>query len=263
MFSLGKSNSQIGLPLMAFLVSFVPFIINCSLLDIILFGIPQSILFALCVHYSSTILFWPVVYFYLICRYIKIKIKEQNDLIAKAIVERSVINRTKILRSIRNLDGIYTELNEYNHEFWSLYLLLIWLMFGLFINFGTYFCFFAELNIILKLFAVYGLFTVISAFLFIISTASSVNYEANKIYKHLNQIMAYYSSDRIRFKTRNNLRQKIKVTINHLLIYFKTWIYLFKRKKNYFFNNFLLVDVIYRKSWSEKSWIFVLEIIHN
>jgi hypothetical protein len=141
MFSLGKSNSQIGLPLMAFLVSFVPFIINCSLLDIILFGIPQSILFTLCVHYSSSLLFWPVVYFYLICRYIKIKIKEQNDLIAKAIVERNVINRTKILRSIRNLDGIYTELNEYNREFWSLYLLLIWLMFGL-INFGTYFCFF-------------------------------------------------------------------------------------------------------------------------
>jgi hypothetical protein len=222
LFSLGKSNFEICLPLIVFLMSFVPFIINCSLLDIILFGIPQSILFTVCVHYSSSILFWPVVYFYIICRYIKIKIKEQNDLIAKAIVERNVINSTKILRSIRNLDAIYTELNEYNREFWSLYLLLIWLMFGFVINFWTYFCFFAEINIILKSFAVYGLVTVISTFLFIINTVSSVNYEANKSYKHLNQIMVYYSLDRIRFKTRNKLlnfySQKIKVNINQLLI---------------------------------------------
>jgi len=204
----------------------VPFVINCSLLDIILFGIPQSILFTVCVHYSSSILFWPVVYFYVICRYIKIKIKVQNDLIEKAIFERNVINSTKILRSIRNLDAIYTELNEYNREFWSLYLLLVWFIYGLLINFGTYFYFFAELNIILKAFAVYGLFIVITAFLFIISTASSVNFEANKIYKHLNQISAHYSLNRISFKTRNHLLnfylQKIKVTINHLLIYFKT-----------------------------------------
>ncbi len=44
--------------------------------------------------------FLPLVYFYLICRFIKIKIKEQNDFIAKAIVERKVINNTKILQSI-------------------------------------------------------------------------------------------------------------------------------------------------------------------
>jgi hypothetical protein len=214
LFSLGKSNSEIGLPLMAFSMSFVPFIIDSSLLEIILFGIPHSILFTLSVHYTSSILFWPVVYFYLICRYIKIKIKKQNDLIAKAIVKRNLSNSTKILRSIRNLDAIYAELNEYNREFWSLYLLLIWLIFGLIINFYTYFCFFAELNIILKPFVVYGLVTGISIFLFIISTASSVNYEANKIYKHLNQIMVYYSLNHIRFKKRNFYSQKIKVTIN-------------------------------------------------
>jgi hypothetical protein len=51
-----------------------------------MFGIPHSILYTISVHYNYSIIFSPLVYFYLICCYIKIK--EQNDFIAKAVVER-------------------------------------------------------------------------------------------------------------------------------------------------------------------------------
>ncbi len=56
------------------------------------------------------------------------------------------------------------------------------------------------------------------AFLYLITNASSVNYEANKMYKLLNHIMVYNSSSRLRFSTRNHLMiaysTKIKVKIN-------------------------------------------------
>jgi hypothetical protein len=215
LFSFCKWNSERVLPLMAFVTNLFPFIINCSLLDIIFFGIPHCLLYILFIHYICSIMFWPLVYFYFICRYINIKIKEQNDFITRAIVGRKVINSLKISQLIRNLDRIYSELNQYNYEFWSLYLLTIWLSFGALIIFLSYFYFFSKLNIILNLFFGYGLTFVTSTFLFIISTASSVNYEANKIYKLLNHVMVYNSLRRIRAQTRNQLlnaySRKIKV----------------------------------------------------
>jgi hypothetical protein len=215
LFLICKWNTDSALPLMAFSLNFFPFIINCSLLDIILFGIPHSILHALSVHYTTSMIFWPLVYFHLICRYIKIKLKEQNDFIVKAIVERKVINYEKILRSIRKLNAIYSELNEYNRDFWSLYLLSIWLLLGTLIIFLSYFCFFGELTIILKLIVFYTLVFIVVTFLFIISIASSVNYETNKIYKPLNQFMANNVLRRINIQARNELlnaySRKIKV----------------------------------------------------
>jgi hypothetical protein len=74
--------------------------------------------------------------------------------------------------------------------------------------------------IISKLVVGYGLGFLALTFLLIISTASSVNYEANKIYKLLNQIIFYYGLRRIRVQTRNDLlnaySRKIKVkTLNY------------------------------------------------
>jgi hypothetical protein len=104
---------------MVLTLNLLPFILNYSLLDLMIFGIPHTFLYTLSLHYNCSIIFWPLVYFYLICRYIKIKIEEQNDLIAKAIVERKVIITQKMLRSNRNLNAIYSEINENNHDFWS------------------------------------------------------------------------------------------------------------------------------------------------
>jgi hypothetical protein len=246
LFSFCEWNTHIIVPLMGFLLSLLPFIINCSLLDIILFGIPHSILYTIAVHYTTSIMIWSVVYFYLICRYIKIKIKEQNDFIAKAIIERKVINSQKILRLIRNLNEVYTEVNEYDYDFWSLYLLSIWLIFGALLIFLSYFYFFTKMTIILKLIIGYGFVFLTLTFLFIISTASSVNYEANKIYKLLNQIMVYNSLRRIRFRTRNQflnvLSRKVKVKINHLLIHYKTC-----QRKKFFYRLWHLLKELVRK----------------
>jgi hypothetical protein len=213
-FSFFKCNNQILFPIFA-LLNLLPFVLNCSAFDTIIFGIPHSLLYAIGIHYVSTISIWQIFLFLLICRYIKIKFKESNDFVSQLIFRRKLIKWKQVLRIIRNLDSKYSELHKYNQEFWSKYLLSIWLISGAFINFSLYHLFFAEMTVILKLMTGYSTAFAFLGVLFIISNASSVNYEANKMYKLLNHIMVYNRSSRLRFSTRNDLMiaysTKIKV----------------------------------------------------
>jgi hypothetical protein len=206
LFRICKWNNYKVVPVLAVAASLFPFVMKCSTLDTILFGIPNSLLFAFCAHNACNISIFQVVYFYLICRYIKIKFKESND-----FVRQKKINNENFLRFIQDLDAKYSELNEFDRNFWSKYLLSIWLIFIAFVNFILYIFLFADLDIIFKLIAGYGSALFILIFIFIISTASSVNYEANKIYKPLNHIMANQSFKRL------SLAKKVKVNINELI----------------------------------------------
>jgi hypothetical protein len=230
-FSFCRCNIQILVPIFG-LSNLLPFVLNCSAWDTIIFGIPHSLLFAIGLHYVCTINVWQIFYFLLICRYIKIKFKESNDIVSQLIFRRKLIKWEKVSTIIRNLDAKYSELDKFNQEFWSKYLLSIWLMAGTIINFSLYSVFFSEMNLINKLMSGYSTVFAFLAFIFIITNASSVNYEANKMYKLLNHIMVYNSSSRLRFSRRNHLMiaysTKIKVK-SYLII--KLEFYKKKKKK--------------------------------
>jgi hypothetical protein len=130
LFRICKWNNYKVVPVLAVAASLFPFVMKCSTLDTILFGIPNSLLFAFCAHNACNISIFQVVYFYLICRYIKIKFKESND-----FIRQKKINNENFLRFIRDLEAKYSELNEYDRNFWSKYLLSIWLIFGAVVNF--------------------------------------------------------------------------------------------------------------------------------
>jgi hypothetical protein len=213
LFRICKWNNNKSIPIIAVAVNLLPFVMYCSTLDTIVFGIPNSLLLAFCAHNSCNINIFQVVYFYLICRYIKIKFKESND-----FIRQKKINNENFLRFIRDLDAKYSELNEYDSNFWSKYLLSIWLIFGAVVNFILCVFLIADLNIIFRFLAGYVSVLFILIFIFIVSTASSVNYEANKIYKPLNHIMANQSFKRL------SLTKKVKVNIN-VLINLKIWSY--------------------------------------
>jgi hypothetical protein len=216
-FSFCRCNNQIIGPIFG-VSNLLPFVFNCSALDTIIFGIPHSLLYAMGIHYVCTINIWQIFYFRLICRYIKIKLKESNDFVSQLISRRKLIKWKQILIIIRNLDAKYSELDECNQEIWSKYLLSLWLIVGTIINFLLYSLFFTEMTVTQKVISGYRATILFVGFLFIITNASSVNYEANKMYKLLNHIMVYNSSSRLRFSTRNNLMIaysiKIKVKIN-------------------------------------------------
>ena len=166
----------------------------------------------------ASINFWQIFYFRLICRYIYIKFKESNDFVFQLIFRRKLIKWEQILIIIRYLDAKYSELDECNQEIWSKYLLSIWIIVGTLINFHLYPLFFTEMTVTQKFISGYRATFTFLGFLYLITNASSVNYEANKMYKLLNHIMVYNSSSRLRFSTRNHLliaySTKIKVKIN-------------------------------------------------
>jgi hypothetical protein len=224
-FSFCRYNVQILVPVFVLSTNLLPFVLNCSALDTIIFGIPHSLLYAIGLHYISGINIWYIFYFRLICRYIKIKFKESNDFVSQLIFRRKLIKSKIVLRIIRNLDAKHSELDGYNQEFWSKYFLSIWLIAGTLVNFSLYNLLFSEMTIILKLMTGYGVAFAFLFFLFIITNASSVNYEANKMYQLLKHIMVYNSSSRLRFSTRNDLiivyLTKIKVK-TRLIIKFES-----------------------------------------
>jgi hypothetical protein len=215
LFLFSELNNKILVPLMALTFNLFAFIINRSIFETLVFGIPNSLLFALSIHYSYSTNVWQMVYFYLICRYIKIKFNETNDLISNALLKRKFMKIKKVLRLIRSLDAKYCELNQLNDEFWSKFLLLIWLIFGTLTVFDLYVLIFTELNIFLRSIIFYTFIILSLLFLLIINAASSVNYSANKVYKLLNWVMVYHRLPYERFRTRNEIlnifSRKVKV----------------------------------------------------
>jgi hypothetical protein len=124
LFLLSEWNNEILVPLLGFTFNLSPFIMNCSILETLGFGIPNISLFALSIHYSSSTNVWQMVYFYLICRYIKIKFNEINDFISDTLLKIKFIEIENALRLIRSLDVKYSKLNQFNDELWSKFLLL-------------------------------------------------------------------------------------------------------------------------------------------
>jgi hypothetical protein len=124
----------------------------------------------------------------------------------------------RVLKAIKSLDSKYSELEEYNVNYWSKYLLSVWLIFGAFINFLFYCLLFVEINFTQKLIVVYISILLSTTFLLIINTASSVNYEANKVYKLLNRVMILNNIGLFnkRFKSRNKslMAYSSKVKVN-------------------------------------------------
>jgi hypothetical protein len=116
------------------------------------------------------------------------------------------------------LDSSYVEIDDYNKNFWSKYLLTIWLILGS-QTVTLLYCLLFVKDIIFKLIIRYAFVAWVLTFLFVLNTASSVNYEANKSYKLLNIFMATNRSGFVRYKTRNafikfeSIKIKVKIRI--------------------------------------------------
>jgi hypothetical protein len=216
LFKICELNAGKIIPLMGFLLNIIPYAMNCSIVDTILYGIPHSLLCACVSHHGFTIIVWQVVYYYFICRYLKIKLKKSNELISQTLKKSQKTSLLSIERVIYSLDSSYVEIEDYNSNFWSKYLLTIWLIFGSQIVTALYCLLFVK-DIISKLIIGYAFVVFVVIFLFVINIASSVNYEANKSYNSLNSLMATDRSGFVRYKTRKALlnvqSRKIKVKI--------------------------------------------------
>jgi len=217
LFFICKFITEKTMPLCAFTLSFVAFFINCSIMDTMVFGIPSSLLFTWMCYYVFSINIWQVVYLYIICLYIKIKLKELNNEITLMSLSKRKINGQTVGDMIRSLSSIYSEINEYNSNYWSKYFLTIWLIFGFCIVVSLYVIIFIGMNIICRIVLIYAIGTLVLIFLFIINTASSVNLEANKSYKLLNSLMVSLNKPHKQFVSNRSLYFVYKIEIKVIL----------------------------------------------
>jgi hypothetical protein len=180
--------AKIVMPFLFFLLTFLSFSLKCSLKELILYALPHCLKFAFCAYSVYSIIFWQIIYYYLICQYLKCKLKTANNSLRK-LSDRRVITYKKVLHILEYLDSIYEEIDDYNSNYWSKFLFIIWITFAAIINTGIYFILFIEMNSILKIIFIYFTIQTILILLLIINTTASVNSKANKSYSILNSCM--------------------------------------------------------------------------
>jgi len=223
LFFICKPITQKLIPISILTTIMIIFFMKCSITETVIFGIPNSLLFTLCSYYMNNINIWQSIYFYITCYYIKIKLKQSNEQISKIKTNRG---HKSIAANIRSLNLLYSEINEYNDSFWSKYLLIVWIFYGSGIVLGLYGLLFVEMNIFVKTIISCFVIFLFLIFIMIINTASSVNYEANKIYKILNQMIASQSKSHwrkvLRLNYYNEISSQIKVSLRiEIILIFK------------------------------------------
>jgi len=166
----------------AFLLSFVYLAINYSVWQLITFGIPWSICFGFAGWFSYSIIMWPVIYFNIICNYLKMKQKNINNTIRLNSINKLVISE-QVYGIINSLDLLHCEIRAYN-KYWSIYLFWFCAIVSSLCSLGLFQFLFAE-HIISKM-----IFSFVSGVLtfsvnFVLISASMVSLEAKLTYKLL------------------------------------------------------------------------------
>ena len=175
--------------------------------ELIVFGIPNAILFTLWARYYWNLFFYQFFIFHFLCTYLMIKIKAFN-----ATAER--MTRSRKLVRIRDLIHSYhliaDEIHEYNVSYWSKFLLNFWLSYGLTVILLLYITVFVSMQLILKLLFAYVLTAFTSSFLLLIFKASSVNHSANSSHGKISSLLVCYSQHN-RHPKKSHLFIKFKV----------------------------------------------------
>jgi hypothetical protein len=164
----------------------LPYIIitNYSLIEFIFLGIPWLALSLIVGVVVCRILFWQFIYFHIICIYLRLNIRQVNNKIIDLLRLKNSKkdNRRPIGEIIHDFTDILTEINEYNHEFWSKFILLVTTVFVVIICAYLYQIIFGVMDIILRLVFIYLSLTTITIFFFFILSAASVTTEEKRSY---------------------------------------------------------------------------------
>ena len=201
---------------------FVPgvYYIYLTTLEAIIYAIPNTIIILFNARYFWNFIGYQFMMFYIICLYLKIKINALNESLLEMKKRKRFI---RIRETLQSFDWLYSEINEYNNTFWSKFLAVIWLFFGLIITLIIYIILFIPIALVIKSILIDCCIIVVLIFLFIIFTTSSVTYSANKSYKILNSLFISYSKLNkhiLYFRLFNKFKVNIFITnmsINNIL----------------------------------------------
>jgi hypothetical protein len=165
-----------------------------------------TLLYTVFCYHSFNINFSQMTYFYIICLYLKLKLRNANKSIRKSFEKKYKMTNYKMKNILKSLDSIISKINTYNDDFWSKYLMIVLITVILVIDLAFFVAIFRKSNFFFKIVIIYGSSVVFLFLAILINTASSVSFEANKSYKLLNKLFITYNN-------RVSIRMWIKVWI--------------------------------------------------
>ncbi len=142
-----------------------------------------------------------MIYFYLICYYITIK--GCNNKIQYYIKNRIALNNRRAKNLMTELNAIYSEIDDYNQNYWSNYLFWVWILFATIINTYLYLGIFSNVEFIRRFIFTVASIVLIITLILMINSASSVSLEVNRSYQLIYSLLSIKSkllSKRMLFK---------------------------------------------------------------
>ena len=170
-------------------------------LQFLFLSMPHSIIWAVWINYFYSILIYQSVYFYIITSYLRSKLESINT---------EIKDTTGNIRgTIKSMTNTFEEIIQYNDNYWSKFLFLIWVNMGSVIALLVFVVMIAGIEqLMIKI--LFNNYVIINStiLLFMISLCSGVYSEANRSYKLLNSYLCSH-----RNLMSDNLVTKLKVPI--------------------------------------------------
>ena len=179
-------NNEIIVPFFAFIFPLTVYSFKTELLEIICYGIPNSVILMIWGTYMNNNFSYQFGMNYIICVYLKMKINSLNERLIEMKRRKRFI---RIRETLQSFDSLYSEINEYNTTFWSKILVSFWTLLGTINVFVISVIIFYKFDLITMLVLIYTLSFYGFMFIYLIFKTSSVTYCANKSYKTLNSLI--------------------------------------------------------------------------
>jgi hypothetical protein len=198
----------------AFSVSMVPLVLN-SPFPIILVQFFWITLYTAFSYFSIQINLYQMTYFYIICLYSKLKLRNANNGIRKSFEKKYKMTNHRMKNILISLDSIISQINTYNNDLWSKYLMIVLISVGLLSDLGFFEAIFGKMSFYLKITMFYASSILFLLMIILINTTSSVSFKANKSYKLLNKLFVTKVNKQI------SICNRIKVWILKIKLIFK------------------------------------------
>jgi hypothetical protein len=201
MFKVSKFSTII-ISICAFFLSFVSLIINSSF-ELYLTGFFWALFFTAFEYFVSNIIFTQMTYFYIICLYLKLKLRNANNSITKSFEKKYKITNYQMKNILISLNSIVSEINTYNNDLWSQYLMIVLMLVIVVFDILLFQTIFGKMSFFFKMIFFCASCLAFLLLIILINTASSVSFEANKSYKLLNKLFIFHNKQvSIRMRTK-------------------------------------------------------------
>ena len=159
---------------------------NSSAFELFIEVIPHSIGWFIVVNIIYTNIVWQLIYFYLIVLYLKSKLNEVNRRLSK-LKNKRYRNFCPI---ISEFNTIFEEISEYNRNYWSHFILIVWMVCVVLLSSVTFLLIFGRMALIMRLIVLYFDLFFIFVILFVIKICGSIYLETKNTYKLLNYVIS-------------------------------------------------------------------------